>query len=128
MLRLKDSLISNNKSLKKSFVYEGRASREEFYLFIYFQFVFLIFNILLIALTKPLLDLLPPTIKNVILIILALPLVVYVLGLPFAFASLSVRRLHDLGMSGKKIYMLLFCSQKMGRKESNPWGESPRQA
>ena len=127
MLRLKDSLISNNKSLKKSFDYEGRASREEFYLFIYFQFVFLIFNILLIALTKPLLDLLPPTIKNVILIILALPLVAYILGLPFAFASLSARRLHDLGMSGKNIFMIPFYAQKMGSKEKNAWGESPRQ-
>ncbi len=128
MLRLKDSLISNNKSLKKSFVYEGRASREEFYLFIYFQFVFLIFNILLIAATKPLLDLLPPTIKNIVLIVLALPLVVYVLGLPFAFVSLSIRRLHDLGMSGKNILLLPLHAQKMGGKERNDWGESPRQS
>ena len=45
------------------------------------------FNILLIALTKPLLDLLLPTVKNVILIILALPLVAYVLGLSFASPS-----------------------------------------
>ena len=45
------------------------------------------FNILLIALTKPLLYLLPPTVKNVILIILALPLVVHVLGLSFASPS-----------------------------------------
>ena len=128
MLRLKDSLISNNKSLKKSFVYTGRASREEFYLFIYFQFVFLIFNILLIALTKPILDLLPPEIKNVILIVLALPLVVYVIGLPFAFASLSVRRLHDFGMSWTSWYLLPAIAHKKGSKEPNAYGDSPRAA
>jgi uncharacterized membrane protein YhaH (DUF805 family) len=128
MLRLKDSLISNNKSLKKTFVYEGRASRDEFYLFFWFQVVFAIFNVLLVLLTKPILDLLPPTIKNIILIILALPLVVYVLGLPFTFASLGVRRLHDLGMGLNSWYMLPFVAHKKGSTEPNAWGESPRVA
>ena len=126
MLRLKDSLVSNNKSLKKSFFYDGRASREEFFLFIYFQIVFVLFNLILITLTSPLLNLLPPNVKNVILIILSLPLVFYYVGLPFAFASLSVRRLHDLGMGLKSWYMLPFVSHKMGGKEPNAWGESPR--
>ncbi len=126
MLRLKDSLVSNNKSLKKSFFYDGRASREEFFLFIYFQIVFVLFNLILITLTSPLLNLLPPNVKNVILIILSLPLVFYYVGLPFAFASLSVRRLHDLGMGLKSWYMLPFVSHKMGGKETNAWGESPR--
>ena len=126
MLRLKDSLVSNNKSLKKSFFYDGRASREEFFLFIYFQIVFVLFNLILITLTSPLLNLLPPNVKNVILIILSLPLVFYYVGLPFAFASLSVRRLHDLGMGLKSWYMLPFVSHKMGGKEANAWGESPR--
>ena len=126
MLRLKDSLVSNNKSLKKSFLYDGRASREEFFLFIYFQIVFVLFNLILITLTSPLLNLLPPNVKNVILIILSLPLVFYYVGLPFAFASLSVRRLHDLGMGLKSWYMLPFVSHKMGGKETNAWGESPR--
>lgn len=126
MLRLKDSLISNNKSLKKSFVYEGRASREEYFLFIYFQIVFVIFNLILITLTSPILNLLPPNVKNIILIILSLPLVVYYVGLPFAYASLCVRRLHDLGMGLKNWYMLPFVSHKMGSKEPNAWGESPR--
>ena len=126
MLRLKDSLISNNKSLKKSFIYQGRASREEFFLFIYFQIVFVIFNLILIALTSPLLNLLPANVKNIILIVLSLPLVFYYVGLPFAFASLSVRRLHDLGMGLKSWYMLPLVSHKMGSKEPNAWGESPR--
>ena len=126
MLRLKESLVSNNKSLKKSFFYDGRASREEFFLFIYFQIVFVLFNLILITLTSPLLNLLPPNVKNVILIILSLPLVFYYVGLPFAFASLSVRRLHDLGMGLKSWYMLPFVSHKMGGKETNAWGESPR--
>ena len=126
MLRLKDSLISNNKSLKKSFVYEGRASREEYFLFIYFQIVFVIFNLILITLTSPILNLLPPNVKNIILIILSLPLVVYYVGLPFAYASLCVRRLHDLGMGLKSWYMLPFVSHNMGSKEPNAWGESPR--
>ena len=126
MLRLKDSLVSNNKSLKESFFYDGRASREEFFLFIYFQIVFVLFNLILITLTSPLLNLLPPNVKNVILIILSLPLVFYYVGLPFAFASLSVRRLHDLGMGLKSWYMLPFVSHKMGGKETNAWGESPR--
>ena len=128
MLRLKDSLISNNKSLKKTFVYEGRASRDEFYLFFWFQVVFTIFNLILILLTKPILDLLPPSIKNVVLIVLALPLVVYVLGLPFTFASLSARRLHDLGISLKNWYLLPLVAHKKGSKETNKWGESPRPA
>ena len=126
MLRLKDSLISNNKSLKKSFDYSGRASRDEFYLFIYFQFVFLIFNLILITATSPLLNLLPLSVKETILVVLSLPLVVYVLGLPFAFASLSVRRLHDLGYKAISWYLLPFVAHKMGSKESNEWGESPR--
>ena len=126
MLRLKDSLISNNKSLKKSFVYTGRASREEFYLFIYFQFVFLIFNVLLVALTKPILNLLPTEAKNITLIVLALPLVVYVIGLPFAFASLSVRRLHDFGMAWTSWYLLPAIAHKKGSREANAFGESPR--
>ena len=126
MLRLKDSLVSNNKSLKKSFFYDGRSSREEFFLFIYFQIVFVLFNLILITLTSPLLNLLPPNVKNVILIILSLPLVFYYVGLPFAFASLSVRRLHDLGMGLKSWYMLPFVSHKLGSKEANAWGESPR--
>ena len=126
MLRLKDSLISNNKSLKKSFVYQGRASREEFFLFIYFQIVFVIFNLILIALTSPLLNLLPANVKTIILIVLSLPLVFYYVGLPFAFASLSVRRLHDLGMGLKSCYMLPLVSHKMGSKDPNAWGESPR--
>ena len=126
MLRLKDSLISNNKSLKKSFDYSGRASRDEFYLFIYFQFVFLIFNLILITATSPLLNLLPPSVKDTILIILSLPLVVYVLGLPFAFASLSVRRLHDLGYKAVSWYLLPVVAHKMGSKEPNEWGASPR--
>ena len=126
MLRLKDSLISNNKSLKKSFDYSGRASRDEFYLFIYFQFVFLIFNLILITATSPLLNLLPLSVKETILVVLSLPLVVYVLGLPFAFASLSVRRLHDLGYKAISWYLLPFVAHKMGSKEPNEWGESPR--
>ena len=126
MLRLKDSLISNNKSLKKSFDYSGRASRDEFYLFIYFQFVFFIFNLILITATSPLLNLLPPSVKDTILVILSLPLVVYVLGLPFAFASLSVRRLHDLGYKAVSWYLLPVVAHKMGSKERNEWGESPR--
>ena len=128
MLRLKDSLISNNKSLKKSFDYSGRASRDEFYLFIYFQFVFLIFNVILIGATSPLLNLLPPSVKNTILIVLSLPLVVYILGLPFAFASLSVRRLHDLGHKGANWFLLPTVAHKMGSKEPNAWGDSPRNA
>ena len=126
MLRLKESLISNNKSLKKSFDYSGRASRDEFYLFIYFQFVFLIFNLILITATSPLLNLLPLSVKETILVVLSLPLVVYVLGLPFAFASLSVRRLHDLGYKAISWYLLPFVAHKMGSKEPNEWGESPR--
>ena len=126
MLRLKDSLISNNKSLKKSFDYSGRASRDEFYLFIYFQFVFLIFNLILITATSPLLNLLPLSVKETILVVLSLPLVVYILGLPFAFASLSVRRLHDLGYKAISWYLLPFVAHKMGSKEPNEWGESPR--
>ena len=126
MLRLKDSLISNNKSLKKSFDYSGRASRDEFYLFIYFQFVFLIFNLILITATSPLLNLLPLSVKETILVVLSLPLVVYILGLPFAFASLSVRRLHDLGYKAISWYLLPFVAHKMGSKEPNKWGESPR--
>jgi uncharacterized membrane protein YhaH (DUF805 family) len=126
MLRLKDSLISNNKSLKKTFVYAGRATRDEFYLFFWFQVVFTIFNVLLVLLTKPILDLLPPTIKNIVLIVLALPLVAYVAGLPFTFASLSVRRLHDLGMGLSSWYLLPFVAHKKGSTSPNAWGESPR--
>ena len=126
MLRLKDSLISNNKSLKKSFVYSGRASREEFFLFLYFQVVFVLFNLILIGLTSPLLNLLPASTKNIILIILSLPLIVYYFGLPFAFASLCARRLHDLGMSLKSLHVLPFVAHKMGSKEANAWGASPR--
>jgi len=126
MLRLKDSLISNNKSLKKSFVYSGRASREEFFLFLYFQVVFVLFNLILIGLTSPLLNLLPASTKNIILIILSLPLIVYYVGLPFAFASLCARRLHDLGMSLKSLHILPFVAHKMGSKEANAWGSSPR--
>ena len=126
MLRLKDSLLSNNRSLKKSFVYEGRASREDFFLFIYFNIIFTIFNIVLFAATGGLFNLLPDTASMIAKIILGLPLVVYYIGLPFAFASLSVRRLHDLGMGLESWYMLPFVSHKMGSKEPNAWGESPR--
>ena len=126
MLRLKDSLLSNNRSLKKSFVYAGRASREDFFLFIYFNIIFTIFNIVLFAATGGLFNLLPDTASMIAKIILGLPLVVYYIGLPFAFASLSVRRLHDLGMGLKSWYMLPFVSHKMGSKEPNAWGESPR--
>lgn len=126
MLRLKDSLLSNNRSLKKSFVYEGRASREDFFLFIYFNIIFTIFNIVLFAATGGLFNLLPDTASIIAKIILGLPLVVYYIGLPFAFASLSVRRLHDLGMGLNSWYMLPFVSHKMGSKEPNAWGESPR--
>lgn len=126
MLRLKDSLLSNNRSLKKSFVYEGRASREDFFLFIYFNIIFTIFNIVLFAATGGLFNLLPDTASIIAKIILGLPLVVYYIGLPFAFASLSVRRLHDLGMGLNSWYLLPFVSHKMGSKEPNAWGESPR--
>ena len=126
MLRLKDSLLSNNRSLKKSFVYEGRASREDFFLFIYFNIIFTIFNIVLFAATGGLFNLLPDTASMIAKIILGLPLVVYYIGLPFAFASLSVRRLHDHGMGLKSWYMLPFVSHKMGSKEPNAWGDSPR--
>ena len=126
MLRLKDSLLSNNRSLKKSFVYEGRASREDFFLFIYFNIIFTIFNIVLFAATGGLFNLLPDTASMIAKIILGLPLVVYYIGLPFAFASLSARRLHDLGMGLKSWYLLPFVSHKMGSKEPNAWGESPR--
>ena len=126
MLRLKDSLISNNKSLKKSFVYDGRASREELFLFLYFQVVFILFNLILIGLTTPLLNLLPASAKNIVLIVLSLPLVVYYVGLPFAFASLCVRRLHDLGMNLKNLPLLPVVAFKLGSKEDNEWGPSPR--
>ena len=95
-------------------------------MFIYFNIIFTIFNIVLFAATGGLFNLLPDTASMIAKIILGLPLVVYYIGLPFAFASLSVRRLHDLGMGLKSWYMLPFVSHKMGSKEPNAWGDSPR--
>ena len=126
MLRIKESLISNNKSLKNTFAYDGRASREEFYLFFWFQILFAICITLLILVTTPFLNLLPPAINNIITGILSLPLIVYILSLLFTFTSLSVRRLHDLGMSLKNWYLLPFVAHKKGSMEPNAWGQSPR--
>jgi len=83
-------------TLKKTLTFKGRATKADFWIFMLFVFVFGIVASLLIVLTGG------SALGNIVLVILGL----LYLALIVCYISVSVRRLHDLGLSGFWLWYL----------------------
>ena len=88
-----DSLIG---TLKKSVTFKGRATKKEFWIFILFDVVV---NFVLLGLTALTLGSIAGTILGVLTLLVNIALLV-------PYISLSVRRLHDLDLSGFWLWYL----------------------
>lgn len=93
MMFLIDSLIS---TLKKSVTFKGRATKSEFWIFILFWFVV---NVVLVGLTLLTAGSIAGRILGVVTLLVNLALLV-------PYISVSVRRLHDLNLSGFWLWYL----------------------
>ena len=83
-------------TLKKTLSFKGRATKGEFWLFVLFVFLVSIVCSVLLALTAG------SILGNIILGIIA----ILYLAITVCYISLSVRRLHDLGLSGFWLWYL----------------------
>ena len=90
---------SINETVKKTFSFKGRATKKEFWCFFLFSVIVYILTILLLALILGA--------QSTFLNILALVVFGIIwLGITICSISLSVRRLHDLGLSGFWLWYL----------------------
>jgi uncharacterized membrane protein YhaH (DUF805 family) len=88
---------------RKSFTYEGRASRKEYWMTVLWYVISVVVSAGLIILLRFPLGL-PDFIEEIVFgwlfYLFLLALVVYVTGSFLVFLALAVRRIHDIGLSG----------------------------
>lgn len=114
--------------LQKYAVFSGRARRKEYWMFCLFNLVFLFVFSLISNLIGP------SGVKSFILLLSSL----YSLVVLIPNLAVSVRRLHDIGRSGKSFFIGLipiiggiillvwFCQE--GEQGKNQWGENPKES
>lgn len=103
--------------------FTGRASRAEFWYFILFNYIFILLISSLITANSEQMDQ-----NEGIKAIIGLFLIFYYLVIITPLLSLWVRRLHDIGKSGKNLFIPgynIFCLFIAGTRGENAYGEDP---
>ena len=120
-------------SMRKWYKFSGRARREEFWLNVLFTWILLPVFFLLVGFVSEsgFIDT-----KSHVFTIFLFPLIICSLGLIFANFSCSIRRLHDVNMSGTWIllhfipplnFVILIFALIPGQEGPNRFGEDPKQ-
>ena len=106
--------------LKKYVVFEGRARRKEYWMFI-------LFNVIFVVLASGI----NPELRGFDIII-----IIYLVAMIIPIISVTVRRMHDIGKSGFWIFirfvpiigaiwmLILLCTE--GQTGENKYGEDPK--
>ena len=124
---IKDGITTFVSSIKKTFTFRSRASQKEYLIFTMFEFLIFIPYFFWFKYYSD-----KPTFVNIIiLIIFFLIIFIYIISV----SSLTIRRLHDCGLSGwwyilnfifSPFIFLILCLIK-GDKNKNKYGSPPKE-